>query len=194
MQNHITNILTLFTLLLFVPPTNSQDSDLGVKNVILFISDGCGVNQIETASYYQHGKPDGFVFHNYPVSIYMSTYQINNSYDPEQAWSSLEYLKKNATDSAASATSLATGNLTYNGAIAYIGEKEETAKPMDCAVDYAKQNGKATGIVSSVFFAHATPASFVAHNKSRGNYQQIAHEMLTKSNVDLSTTCWPIVY
>jgi len=39
--------------------------------------------------------------------------------------------------------------------------------------------------VSSVPLSHATPASFVAHNVSRNNYVQIAHEMVMSSATDV---------
>ena len=40
----------------------------------------------------------------------------------------------------------------------------------------AESKGKATGVVTSVEWSHATPAAFVAHNPSRNNYAQIARE------------------
>jgi len=53
----------------------------------------------------------------------------------------------------------------------------------------AESTGKATGVVTSVPFSHATPAAFVAHNESRNNYHEIAHEMIMKSAVDVIMGC-----
>jgi len=52
-------------------------------------------------------------------------------------------------------------------------------------VQEAEKRGKATGVVTSVQISHATPAGFVAHNKSRGNYAEIAREMFLRSGVDV---------
>ncbi|KAG1545500.1 hypothetical protein G6F50_013742 [Rhizopus delemar] len=43
----------------------------------------------------------------------------------------------------------------------------------------------ATGVVTSVPFAHATPAAFAAQNASRNDYHAIAHQMLAQGHMDL---------
>jgi len=50
---------------------------------------------------------------------------------------------------------------------------------------FAEDRGKATGVVSSVQFSHATPAAFVAHNVNRNNCEKIAREMIYDSAVDV---------
>jgi alkaline phosphatase len=52
-------------------------------------------------------------------------------------------------------------------------------------LELAEQKGKATGVVTSVEWAHATPAGFVAHNISRNNYEAIAKEMVNDSAADV---------
>lgn len=74
------------------------------------------------------------------------------------------------TDSAAGATALATGVKTYNGAVAVDVNK----KPLNTALREAKRLGMKTGIVVTSQIVHATPASYVTHNESRRNYNQIA--------------------
>jgi alkaline phosphatase len=156
------------------------------KNIIFFIADGCGYNQVDAASYYTFGKTGKQSFEQFPIRYGMSTYPIDgNGYDPDSAWASFDYHKKKTTDSAASATAMSTGFKTYNGAIAV-----DTSKtPLVTIVELVEQKGKATGVVSSVTFAHATPASFVAHNESRGNYEAIAREMILESPVDVIMGC-----
>lgn len=78
------------------------------------------------------------------------------------------------TDSAASATALATGVKTYNGAIGLDVNK----KPVETVLEWAKKQGKKTGIVVTSQINHATPASYLAHNESRRNYNPIADSYL----------------
>jgi alkaline phosphatase len=75
------------------------------------------------------------------------------------------------TDSAASATALATGVKTYNGAIGVDANKQ----PVQTVLELAKIQGRKTGIAVTSQINHATPASYGAHNESRQNYDQIAN-------------------
>ena len=74
------------------------------------------------------------------------------------------------TDSAAGATALSTGVKTYNGAIAVDDAKES----LPTVLEFAKQQGRRTGIAVTSQVNHATPAGFSAHNESRHNYNEIA--------------------
>jgi alkaline phosphatase len=47
----------------------------------------------------------------------------------------------------------------------------------------------ATGVVTTVQISHSTPAGFIAHNKSRDNYQQIADEMINQSALEVIFGC-----
>lgn len=74
------------------------------------------------------------------------------------------------TDSAASATALSTGIKSYNGAIGVDVNKQE----IQTVLEWAKLQGKKTGVVVTSQINHATPASYLAHNESRRNYNEIA--------------------
>jgi alkaline phosphatase len=74
------------------------------------------------------------------------------------------------TDSAAGATALATGFKTYNGAIALDVNKNS----VETVLEFAKKQGKKTGVVVTSQINHATPASYLVHNESRDNYNAIA--------------------
>ncbi len=74
------------------------------------------------------------------------------------------------TDSAAAATALSSGIKSYNGAIAV----DPSGKPVTTVLEMAKRQGKKTGIAVTSQIVHATPAAFLAHNKSRKNYNAIA--------------------
>jgi alkaline phosphatase len=76
------------------------------------------------------------------------------------------------TDSAAAATALATGVKSYNGAIGVDVNK----KPVNSVMHYAKSKGMRTGLAVTSQIVHATPASYIAHNESRKNYNEIADD------------------
>jgi len=79
------------------------------------------------------------------------------------------------TDSAASATSLFSGIKTYNGSInvSFDGTKVEPI-----ARKLQKEKGYRIGVVTSVPVSHATPGGAYANNVSRGDYQDIARDMV----------------
>ena len=78
------------------------------------------------------------------------------------------------TDSAAGATAFACGQKTYNGAIAV----DKDTMPIGTILEEAEMRGLSTGLVSTSSITHATPASFIAHNKYRKNMEEIAEDFL----------------
>ena len=150
-------------------------------NVIVMICDGWGYNHVDAASIYQHGQTGVQVYERFPVQFAMSTYPSGGSYGPQEAWSQFDYHLQRPTDSAAAATAMATGVKTHNGAIGV----DTTGVPLKNIVQRAEELGKATGVVTSVQFTHATPAGFVAHNVSRGNYADMAREMIHDSKMSV---------
>ena len=160
------------------------------KNVIVMIADGWDINHVNASSYYQYGKAEKQVYNHFPFSFAMSTYMgykdINDpcygwGYDPTEAWSSFDYVMNCYTDSAAAATAMSTGVKTYNGAIGV----DLNEDPLLHVLEVAEERGKATGVITSVEWTHATPAGFVAHNVSRNNYAEIGQEMVYDSAVDV---------
>ena len=79
------------------------------------------------------------------------------------------------TDSAASATALATGVKSYNGAIGVDTEQH----PQQTLMELARQHGWLTGAISTSQVTHATPASFFTHHPSRREYHAIADSLAT---------------
>ena len=178
------------------------DEKAAAKNVILLVSDGASPGTWDAASYYQHGELGEQVYDGFSTKGYMSTYPLTTSstptnttegelgYDPTQVWNAApaegsfgnypaafegyEYLRTGITDSAAAGTALATGAKTYNNAISY----DNFGQPLMNIGDYAVESGRALGVVTSVQWSHATPASFAAHNASRNDYEGISKEMI----------------
>jgi len=129
------------------------------RNIIMVVGDGMGP-AYTTAYRYFNDNPETnaieeTVFDRHLVGM-ASTYPARVS----------GYV----TDSAAAATALATGVKSYNGAIGMDVDK----KPVESVLEWAKKQGKKTGVVVTSQINHATPASYLAHNESRRNYNEIA--------------------
>jgi len=83
-----------------------------------------------------------------------------------------------ATDSASAGTAWTTGYKTDDGNVAWLPGDPDNGKLTTIAELMRAQRGASIGVVSTVPFSHATPAAHVSHNKSRNNYNQIAHEII----------------
>lgn len=131
------------------------------KNIILFIGDGMGASHIFAA---MTANKNNLYIENFKHIGFSKTQAANN------------YI----TDSGAGGTAIACGVKTYNGAIGVDIDKT----PVKSFLKYAEENSKATGLVSTSSITHATPASFIANNTSRNNYEEIAADFL-KTDIDL---------
>jgi len=184
---------------------------LRAKNVILVIGDGMGFNHVDALSLYESGKTEMQPFEWFPLSCAMSTYMSGQEYDPGHAWQDFRYVSDGRTlqsdagspgsgkpvapytmytDSAAAATAMATGTKTYRGAIGVGLDR----MPVETLVETAHRLEKATGVVTSVQFSHATPASFAAHAAGRNEYAEIAQQMLYRSPLDVVMGCGHPLY
>jgi alkaline phosphatase len=174
----------LILALSLTPAFAASENDLkkpAAKNIIVMISDGWGFNHLESASYYEYGKDARQIYNRFPFQFAMSTYSYYCDYDPVLAWSDFEYVNSCYTDSAAAATAMATGVKTYDAAIGV----DVDGLPLQNALELAEEKGKATGVVTSVEWTHATPAGHVAHNVNRDNYEAIGQEMVDLSAADV---------
>lgn len=187
-------IMTLILTLIFIVNSNIAFANDVPKNIIVMISDGCGYNQIDATSLYQYGKTGLQVYESFPIKLSVSTYSIRNldanasykeKYDPEKTWKLFDHVKSSPTDSAAAATAMATGFKSYNSAIGVDVNK----KPLKNVSQRAKELGKATGVITSVQFSHATPAGFLAHVEARDKYANIAQEMILDSKANIIMGC-----
>ena len=137
-----------------------------IKNIILIIGDGMGLKHIEAGQLYD-GKT--YDFTSWPmvrINTAPLTYEGTISEDP--------------TDSAASATAMATGNLTVSN---YVGMTPD-GTTLQTIMDYASAMGKATGVVTTDQLFGATPCGFSAHSRSRTNRADLLESQLT-SGVNL---------
>ncbi|MCW8834566.1 MAG: alkaline phosphatase [Colwellia sp.] len=143
-------------------PKQQQDSQQAVgapQNIIMVIGDGMGP-AYTTAYRYFIDNPE--------------TTEIEETvFDRHLRGLSSTYpapISGVVTDSAASATALASGVKSYNGAIGVDVNKKE----VQTVLEWAKLQGKKTGVVVTSQINHATPASYLAHNEHRKNYNAIA--------------------
>ncbi len=186
-SKHLMKIAICLVIVSFLAVGFNYSTALGgpkkpaAKNIIVMIADGRGYNHLLATSYYLYGQADRQVYNRFPFRHAMSTYSYYCDYDPSLAWSDFDYVKSCYTDSAAAATTMATGVKTYDAAIGVDVDEQ----PLLNVVEFAEQKGKATGVITSVEWTHATPAGFVAHNVSRNNYAEIGQEMIYDSAVDV---------
>lgn len=131
--------------------------ELRAKNLILFIGDGMGRKHLESAKDYL--GTDLLAMESLVVQGEMSTFSLDPRFP---------------TDSAASATAMATGYKTYNGRIGKTCYGEDAKN----IIEYLKENNMAVGVVCTDYFWGATPAAFTSHSDSRNNYQEIFKQQI----------------
>lgn len=131
------------------------------KNVIFFISDGCGPASFTLARDFQKtvtGEPNLFLdgLETGSVITFSATSRV--------------------TDSAASATAYACAIKTYDGAIGV----DVNRVAVETVLEAAEKAGYNTGLVSTARITHATPASFSSHVPSRSMEAEIASQQIGK--------------
>lgn len=140
------------------------------KRIILFIGDGMGVGAV-TAATYANGKP------------------LHMLKMPHVGLATTHEYEFVTTDSAASATALATGHKTHFEAVSVqpgTSEKDEedAERHLKSVAQIAQESGLRTGLVATTRITHATPAAFGAHRNHRQSYESIALDM-SKSGIDV---------
>ncbi len=146
----------------YQPPTTKGSyrltSGKEVRNVILCIGDGMGLNQIALASITVAGPGGRLCIERLPVTGLVRTYSASSR----------------VTDSAAAGTALACGVKTKNGMIGVTPDE----KVYQTILEAAKARGMATGLVATSTITHATPASFASHVSSRATEAAIADQLI----------------
>lgn len=122
---------------------------------ILMIGDGMGRGQLAAASRFAHGVDGALAMYQLPHRGELRTGSLSG-----------------ITDSAASATAMATGAITYNARIGVDGD----GAPRETLVELAHRVGLPAGVVTTSYVSHATPASFTAHRGSRHDALGIADD------------------
>ncbi len=149
---------------LFVCFTLTLDAE-AKKNVILIIPDGCSSVMWASVRAMTTGI-DG---------------QLNVDRLPSQGRCRTYSADALVTDSAAGATAYACGIKTNNGVLSMnaattLGDSL-TGKPVETILELAKKAGYATGLITTAFIQHATPAAFYSHRAHRDWYDLIAGDL-----------------
>ena len=145
--------------------TLEQNFNNQAKNIILFIGDGMGPNQVALARLSVGGANHRLSFENFPVTGIVLNHSAQNLY----------------TDSAASATTWAAGVKTKNG---YLSVDPDN-KFLPTIPELLSTKGYLTGLVATSSITHATPAAFYAHINSRSKHKKIA-QMLVESDIAIA--------
>jgi alkaline phosphatase len=131
------------------------------ENVVLMIGDGMGLSYISAAMY---ASKDPLAMLRFPVVGFHKTYASDDL----------------ITDSASGATAFSCGVKTYRFAIGM----DKDSLPCKTLLEEAEERGLATGLIATATIVHATPAAFIAHQKNRVMYEEIAADFLN-TEVDL---------
>ena len=137
-----------------------------VKNVILFIGDGMGPEQVKFG---EMMKEEKLSFQEFPYFTTMDT----TSSDGLGGYTT--------TDSAAAATAMATGVLTTNGRVGYGPERDV---PLKTIMDVAQGLGKRTGVITTEGLNGATPMGFSSHAVDRNLWRNLLEEAANTSEIN----------
>jgi alkaline phosphatase len=154
-----TRFLRLLPALLFASWANAQ-APAKAKNVILLLADAGGIPTLNAASALGYGAPQ---------KLYVQSWSHIGLSDTSTAseW---------VTDSAAGMTAIVTGQKTHNGVISQGPDAVRGSKdgaPVKTILEYAEEKGLATGVLTNVNIADATPAACYAHVNDRAKHGEI---------------------
>lgn len=152
---------------------NAQNKE--VKNIILMIPDGTSTSVLSISRWYQKAK--GLAVDPYICGL-VKTHSSNAPIG----------------DSAPTGSAYATGYLsqtkyisTYPDSSVYDLETMDAFdafQPLFTILEASKLQQKATGLVATSYFSHATPAAFAAHHPMRDEYEVLSKQMVF-NNIDL---------
>lgn len=171
----------LFFAMLLIAATAFGQEVRPVKNVILMIPDGTSIGVFSAARWYKFYNKMGDGLHIDPY--FTGTVRTFSSNAP-------------IGDSAPTTSAYMTGVLqrTANIAIHPVADAKNDLYPVDASRAYQPaatilealriEKNKATGLVVTCEFPHATPADCSAHYYNRGNYKAIAPQ-IAYQNLDV---------
>jgi alkaline phosphatase len=142
----------LFSFLLILHAIFSSSLHAKAKNILLFIGDGMGPEQIQAGGYFLHGSSETLSFELFPMRSMMTTRSANNAVTRSDA----------------------------NNGIISIRTPGDGSKPMTI-LEYFKNRNARTGLVTNSFVEDATPAAFGAHNMDRDKIDEIADDYIFSS-------------
>lgn len=143
-----------------------------IRNVIVMIPDGCSTELLALGRWMKQGIPLAL---DSRIRGLVRTYCSDSPIG----------------DSAPTGSTYATGHRSQDGFIAtcpaqsmdnkgirFDIDSAKAYRPMFTLLEAARLQGKATGMVFTCYFPHATPADFLAHTPNREHYGRIAKQMV----------------
>ena len=154
-----------------------DNSSEQIKNIIYLIPDGGGYSLYDFANMVKiaGGLPESKYPYKTPTDtepMTMRSYLVGSMETAP--------VSGGVTDSAAAATAMATGHKTVNG---YVGI-DKNCVPVANLIEAAESKGKATGLVATYEWMHATPASFSAHVMARDDYRNL-YQQIENQGIDV---------
>lgn len=131
---------------------DTGDAVLGPA-VVLFIGDGMGFEHVRGAGMYASGAAGSLVMESLPYHGRLRTASLSGT-----------------TDSAASATAMATGSKTYNDMLGL----DRDGLSVENLMEHARAVGMSVGVITTDKTTGATPSGFVVHVEDRGDSLTIA--------------------
>ena len=144
------------TLAALLTVSCSEKQAASPANVILLIGDGMDEHQITMARNYLHGPEGALAMEKMPVRSSVTVQTLR-----EDDTSRFRFV----ADSANTATTLATGQLTSVGRISTTAAENQAVETI---LEQAQTAGYRTGLVSTASLTDATPAAFATHVSNRG--------------------------
>ena len=137
------------------------------RNIIFMIGDGMGFEQVKAAGMYLNGQEGTLSFESFPVKGEVTTRSADSA----------------ITDSAAAATAMSTGVKVNNQvvSIALPGD----GKDLKTFVEFFKEYGKITGIITNSYLNDATPAGFSGHARRRNDFEALGLDMVKNVHPNL---------
>ncbi|MBF0621959.1 MAG: alkaline phosphatase [Magnetococcales bacterium] len=163
----IITIIVILTFTGFIGLFLAKTPEAYAKNIILFIGDGMGPEQVRAAGYYRHNHPNSLSFERFSFRTTIATDAADNP----------------VTDSAAGATAMATGQRVNVGVLSQA--IPGNGRDYETILEHMAKQGKMTGLITTVPISHATPAAFASHQPSRKNSAGIIQNYFENSRPDL---------
>jgi alkaline phosphatase len=145
----LTLVAALFSATGFAEESTNEDN--GMRNVILIIGDGMDEQQITIARNYLQGARGELLLDKMPLRAAVQILTVENKVNGKPVY---------VADSANTATSMATGQVTSRGRISTSAGSD---KALSTIVEQATSSGFRAGLVTTASVTDATPAAFAAH-------------------------------
>ncbi len=160
---NLLQVLALLPCLGWAFPCQPALAGTTAKYVILLQGDGMGFEHVKAGGMYVHGAANTLCFESFPNQTSMT----HNNASGE------------TTDSAASATAMATGTKVDNGVVSV--RLPGDGADLTSLLELHQGSGRASGLVTESFLTDASPACHGAHEASRNNYAAIFGDYLGQS-------------